>query len=75
MFVSATGRLIMKPPSLLDYSTLMFRGLVFNRETIVNFTWDDMPRSMLMAKAVMLIYADNELLKDVECGAISGLSS
>lgn len=50
VFVSATGRLIMKPLSLLENSTLMFSGLEGNRESIVNFTWDNMPRRMLMAR-------------------------
>lgn len=73
--VSSPGRLIMKPPSLLDSSTLMFRGLVGNRGTIVHFAWDNMPKEHVDGSAVMLIYADNELLKYVECSAISGLSS
>lgn len=34
VFVSATRQLIMKPLSLLDQSTLMFRGLVGNRGTL-----------------------------------------
>lgn len=62
----------MKPLSLLDYSALVFRGLVGNRGSIVNFTQD---KECVDGSAVMLIYADNELLKDVECGAISWLSS
>lgn len=49
VFVSVTGWLIMKPLSLLHYSTLMVRGLVGNRGRIVYFTWDNMPRSMLIA--------------------------
>lgn len=39
------------------------------------FTRDIKTRSVLMAAAVILIYADNDLLKDAECCEISGLSS
>ena len=38
VFISATGQLIMKPLSLLYYSTLVLGGLLGNKGGIENFT-------------------------------------
>lgn len=50
VFVSATRQLIIKPLSLPQYSTLMFRGLVGNRVNAGNSIQEDKARSVLTAR-------------------------
>lgn len=68
----------MKPPSLLHCDALVFRGLVGNEE-VGGGNWEfhlgQYAKEYAECWALTLIYVDNELLKDVECSAISQLSS
>lgn len=64
----------METPSLLHYIIIFNSCLEGLWVTGGEFHLGQCARECVDGLAVMLIYVDNELFKDLECSAISGLS-